>query len=279
VTLDNVIDLLSSQYRAHQSQIAKRLRGLFDKRYIGKARFDIRYVAKENGFVNHPDVYYIKQKGFDVISPLLTPHDNFHEKVKKAPNIEHDLAVTKIVAKFTRDADKHDNIEFISQPVLLPLFKKPHKDAHAQWHVRCRYKGNPVKLGVLPDWVFRVKIGDKRADYFLEFGRRMALEKSALNQNSIYKKNVAYFNTYQQGLQKEECSMEHFRVLFIEDTSNKQEHGKNRIDRMIDLVQRPEFEGKGRMFNYAFLEDILNTEDIYTFPFLTGKGDTTQFVR
>jgi hypothetical protein len=99
-----------------------------------------------------------------------------------------------------------------------------------RWQVRVRGAGEPVDLGVIPDQVFGLHFkeepeGQNRAFFFLEADRgSMPIARRGLHETSVYRKLLAYTETWRQSIHTTHFGMKHFRLLTVTTSPARVRH-------------------------------------------------------
>ena len=93
-----------------------------------------------------------------------------------------------------------------------------------------RGEGEPIDLGVIPDQAFGLHFEDEpegrnRAFFFLEADRgSMPIIRRGLQETSVYRKLLAYTETWRQGLHTAHFGMKHFRLLTVTTSLTRVRH-------------------------------------------------------
>ena len=143
------------------------------------------------------------------------------------------------------------------------------------WKVRLRDRGEALNLGVVPDRVFGLHFEDEpegrnRAFFFLEADRgTMPVVRRGLRGTSVYRKFLAYQETWRQGLHTSHFGMRHFRVLTVAP-------GPDRVAHLIRACM--ELPGGGSpIFLFADLASLTSGNPL-THPCVNGSGETTRLI-
>jgi hypothetical protein len=138
------------------------------------------------------------------------------------------------------------------------------------WNVSVPFNKDAFSIGVIPDYLFglRPKNDTDTVYFFIEVDKgTMPVTRNNLKQTSMYRKLIAYYETWKQGLHTSLFGLKRFRVLIVAN-------GKERANNII-LANKLLNSGKGSgIFLFANMSDVDSCEDILNLPFIDGHGNS-----
>jgi len=193
-------------------------------------------------------------------------------KPVKLPFVEHALSVSEILTAFVISCRKRGDVRVIPFREILeeraPAETRRKKVPDA-WQVKIPGEG---AIGVSPDAIFGLHFlskpeGGNRAYFFLEVDRgTMPVMRTRLEETSMWRKLVAYYQTAAAGLQTALFGMKTFRVLTVTKSPEKR--------RLASLVEAAgKLPGLQGIFLFAE-EGAFLREDVLAYEWTTGRGET-----
>jgi hypothetical protein len=143
------------------------------------------------------------------------------------------------------------------------------------WHVRIREPKAPPELGLIPDQVFGLQFEDEpegrnRAYFFLEADRgSMPVMRRGLLQTSVYRKFLAYAETWRQGLHTARFGIRYFRILTVTPSPERVRH---LLDAQASLPG-----GGSSLFLFADCGSLLSGNPLLH-PWVNGLGETIRLI-
>lgn len=253
--------------------ILRRLQLLYHARFLDRPRAQIDYY-RQNG--NQTMVYALGNRGADVLSARFSiPRRKIDWQAKnhsaKRPFLQHTLLVAEVMLKL-ETGSKRANVRIIDSEEILAQCPEETKHRHNpfKWNVRCSYNGVPLSLGVHPDKVFGLHFQDQNnpAYFFLEADRAtMPVAREGFERTSLFRKMLAYQESWKQGLHERHFNIRRFCVLIVTTS-------QARIKTLLE-ANRQFSQGKGsRLFLFADTS-FLNSENTLTAPLLNGASEST----
>jgi len=242
--------------------LIRRLQLLYHARFLDRPRSQIEDLLRAPG--SRPMAYALGRQGAALLGVKVP-------KPVKLPFVEHALSVSEILTAFVLSSRKRGDVRVIPFREILEE-KAPaetrRKKLPDTWQVRFPGEG-PV--GVSPDAIFGLHYlwkpeGGNRAYFFLEVDRgTMPVMRSHLQETSMWRKLVAYYQTAAAGLQTALFGMKSFRVLTV--TKSPEKH------RLASLVEAAgKLPGLQGIFLFAEERALLG-EDPLEHEWVNGRGE------
>src|SRR5215471_6878742 len=177
---------LTSLLPGSHQQLLRRLQRLYHHGYLDRPRAQIEYYRQGS----RPMVYGIGNKAMDFLTKDMGIPErkiNWTAKNRTITRLfmDHALAVADVMVAIESSWRKH-NIKCIRLNSKKLL----------KWNVTIRREGVTKTIGVIPDRVFGLKIGNTTRWFFLEADRAtMPIERNNLEQSSFSRKLLAYHET------------------------------------------------------------------------------------
>ncbi len=200
--------------------ILKRLRRLYDFGCIDRVREPVRF---PNGRGSQSKIYTLARPGVEA----LQRHDvgdqhpiTWTRKTNATvtPQISHTLAIAETMVPLEVACRKRDDVDY-SDPEDIA------EGNDIRWRVNVPGAQHDEIVGVVPDHAFmlHLRAQQKTRHLFLEVDLgSMPVVRTQMKRSSLYKKILAYSQTYKQGILKARFGIETFRVLIV--TTSKREH-------------------------------------------------------
>lgn len=241
---------------SHQ-QLLRRLQLLYHHGYLDRPQAQLNYYRHGS----QPMVYGLGNNGMHLLErehgiPSRKLDWTAHNRSITRYFIEHTLAVAEAMVAIELSCRAH-GIELIDYQTST---KQPYK-----WSVPLRASGSIVQIGMIPDRIFGVKVGNSTKWCFLEADRAtMPVERSNLKQSSFLRKLVAYYETWRQGAIKD--TFPRFQVLTVTTTPERVRHLSDTTTRLT--------KGKGSgLFLFIDQKSLSITADVFSLSFLNGRCD------
>jgi hypothetical protein len=215
-------------------KILRRLHLLYHHGYLDRPRMQLDFYERGS----EPMVYAVGNRGAD----LLAKEEGVPRQGKlnwSAKNrgltrafLRHTLLVADCMVGLELGCRELRQVRLMpSGEVLGRAPEATQRRRHPfRWQVRIRGEGEPIDLGVIPDQVFGLHFegepeGQNRAYFFLEADRgSMPVARRGLHETSVYRKLLAYQETWKQGLHTAHFGIKHFRLLTVTTSPNRVRH-------------------------------------------------------
>jgi hypothetical protein len=242
--------------------LVRRLQLLYHARFLDRPRSQIEDLLRSPG--SRPMAYALGRQGATLLG-VKTP------KPVKLPFVEHALSVSEILTAFVLSCRKRGDVRLIPFREILEE-KAPvetrRKKVPDTWRVKIPGEG-PV--GVSPDAIFGLHFlskpeGRNRAYFFLEVDRgTMPVMRTRLQETSMWRKLVAYYQTAAAKLQTALFGMKSFRVLTVTKSPEKR-----RLASLVEAANKlPGLQG---IFLFAEERALLG-EDPLEHEWVNGRGE------
>jgi hypothetical protein len=251
---------LRSLMGGSRQQLLRRLQRLFHHGYLDRPRTQIDYYRAGSQAM----VYGLGRQGIKLLEERcqVPPQKaDWTAKNRTATRLflEHTLAVADVMVTLEIACREHGEVEFVRYG--------PPRDEQMKWRVRVQHGGGATEIGVVPDRLFGLRLLNQAsiAWFFLEADRAtMPIQRHGLKQTSFYRKLLAYYETWRQGLLKD--MFPRFRVLTV--TTSPQ-----RVEGLIES-NRTLTQGKGSgLFLFADKASFCASRDVLILPLLNGRGE------
>jgi len=255
-------------------KILRRLQLLYHHRYLDRPKMQLDFYERGS----EPMVYALGNRGAD----LLAKEDgcprgkvNWSAKNGEATRafLRHTLFVADLMVGFELGARALGHVGLISQGEILARGSEEPRCTRQPlgWRVRVREGGETAELGILPDKFFGLRFEDEpegknRSYFFLEADRgTMPVRRQGLIQSSVYRKFLAYAETWRHRLHTRHFGIRYFRVLTVAPT----------LDRVRHLLEaQASLPGGGSpLFLFAASESLRSGNPL-THPWIDGLGET-----
>ena len=186
----------------------------------------------------------------------------------KRPFIQHTLAVAEILVRLESACKGDLTVEFVGMEEALEQIKTDGTSGRKlNWNVSTLFKGTETNLGVVPDHLFGLRprtANGAAVFYFLEVDRgTMPVMRSNLHMSSVYRKLLAYHETWRQGLHISLFDLKRLQVLMVTN-------GEDRLRHLI-AATKTLANGRGsRIFLFADMQYIKSTSNIFAVPLTNG---------
>ncbi len=251
--------------------LLRRLGLLYHKGFLDRPLAQLDYYR---GGGSHPIVYAVGNQGAELLQTKLgIPRREIDWTAKnrsvKRVFLQHTLAVSDVLVK-TETACRNNGLQLIGKrEALAELTDDSTGFGKLGWSVSVPSEGLQVQAGVIPDSLFGIRSKDEAGVvyFFLEVDRgTMPVIRKNLRQTSLYRKLLAYYETWRQGLHTSLFGLKRFRVLIFAASKERVNHLKH-MNKLLN-------EGKGsRIFLFADSAGLPFWEDILTLPLVNGRDD------
>jgi hypothetical protein len=257
---------------SHQN-LLRRLKLLYNNQYLDRPIGQLEYYRSGGSL---PIVYALGNRGADLIQEKFNiPRQDIDWTAKnrsvKRLFIQHTLAVSEFLVKMEADCIQSGNMRFVDkEESLTNLSSSALKHRQFKWNVKVSAQGENIRIGIIPDYVFGLQPLEKNAEtiyYFLEVDRgTMPVMRNNLKQTSFYRKLLAYYETWRQGLHTSFFGVKRFRVLIVTNS-------KERMNHMIDANKLLKDGNGSGIFLIGNVPDIYSCKDILKQSFMDGRGN------
>lgn len=254
--------------------ILRRLQLLYHHAFLERPSFK-RQIYRWGG--TEPYVYSLGPKGAEVLKQITSAQPRRADWLSQRPaerfeSVDHGLMVTELIVRIQASCRQMSRIRFIDPDEITRelLDQLPQDRRVFRWRVNVVHEGIPNQIEVVPDQIFGLHYldrpkGENKVYFFLEADRgTMPVVRSTLNQSSVFKKLLGYYESWRQELLVQKFGIARFRVLTV--TSS--------FERALHLVEanRKLNNGKGsRIFLFAAVEHLQQFENLLTAPFASGR--------
>jgi len=220
-----------------RQNLLRRLALLFQHRYLDRPRAQLEYFRPIR---NRPLVYGLGNAGADLLTErFAVPRRKIDWQAKnqaaKRLFLQHSLLISDVRVKLEAACRRDRNTRLIEGDDLLEQcpFATRQKQNPFRWTVRLLLDGAPLSLGIDPDDIFGLEFrgeqqGRRPAYFFLEADRAtMPVQRSGFERTSIFRKMLAYHESWKQRLHERHFGISRFCVLFITTSAE-------RIETMIE---------------------------------------------
>lgn len=224
---------------------------------------------------SHPIVYALGNRGVDILREKFgIPRQEIDWTAKnrsvKRLFIQHTLSVSEILVRL-ESACRNSDVEFLEkEKALRNLTNTSTVWKKLGWNVSAPFDKETFSIGVIPDYLFglRHKNSTDTIYFFLEIDKgTMPVTRNNLKQTSMYRKLIAYYETWRQELHTSLFGLKRLRVVIV---ANRKERA-NHIISANKLINS----GKGSgIFLFASMSDVDSCEDILNLSFIDGHGKT-----
>ncbi|MGA2843390.1 MAG: replication-relaxation family protein [Steroidobacteraceae bacterium] len=228
--------------------VIERKHGDFDlEDYLDRPRAQIEYHVRGGG--SAPLIYALGNRGAE----LLSARDGYgkrdidwaHKSRESGREfILHTLAVADVCVALALACRQHGAVELQTADQLLESLPPETRSAIKpwSWRVPVQHSGAFAEVGVLPDYVFALKVPDRRRAFFVECDRgTMPVERAGLGQTSMLRKFLCYEATHAQAVHTQRFGWKAFRTLIVTANSERSAHMRGLIERTPVLRGSPLF--------------------------------------
>jgi hypothetical protein len=259
-----------------RQNLLRRLALLFQHRHLDRPRSQLEYFSPIR---NRPLVYGLGNAGADMLSERFSiPRKKIDWQVKnqaaKRLFLRHSILTADVTVKLETACRRVGDTRLINGYDILqqcPIATRQ-KQNPFRWSVRFLHDGSPLSLGIDPDDIFGLEFrgeqqGRGPAFFFLEADRAtMPVERSGFERTSIFRKMLAYHESWRQGLHERHFGISRFCVLFVTTSAE-------RIETMIESNRH--FNARKGSAQFLFADaSILKSPTPLMHPVLNGSGET-----
>lgn len=216
--------------RAPYKALMRRLQLLYHNGYIDRPKAQIDYYGTAG---SQPMVYGLGNRGADAIADLdAVPRARVDWTAKNRDVgrvfIDHTVLTADILVALLVACRGREDVKFIDGNELRPMFPVETQRARNPFYfsVRVSHDGGVEDIGIIPDRVFALEfplIG-QRSYFFLESDRgTMPVIRSALDQTSVLRKMIGYYQAWRDGKPAARFGFRNFRVLFATTSGDRAE--------------------------------------------------------
>ena len=242
-----------------EGRVLRRLVVLFEHGYLDRPEAQLRYDARPWG---KDLVYGLAKRGVRHLQSLgeLDSH-RIHEKRVGQLYLDHTLEVAEFMTRLERELPPGVSLSYEDD---APSVQR--SVAGCSWSVRVGYRGEELRVGVVPDRVFRLATRDETLLFCLEVDRgTMPVVRSNPAQSSFYRKLLAYHETWRSGQHVSELGWRRFRVLTLTSSTERRDH-------LVEVCREVVASGGSGLFMFADRETFSREPSLAAMPWLTGDG-------
>lgn len=260
---------------AASPQVAlRRLNLLFHHGYLDRPRVQLDYYLRGG---SQPLVYALGNRGAQVLAERRGAARGKINWAAKNQNVtrvflNHNLFVADVMVALEVATRRSGSVRLLQPEDLLPQFPEETRRRRNPFSWSVPLPERAVMLGVIPDKIFGLEFADapkgrNRAYFFLEADTgTMPVVRQGFDRTSVFRKLVAYFETWQQKLHTAHFGFKNFRVLAVTNSAERVAH-------LVEANRMVHPEGS-RVFLFADLP-ALTAGDPLRFPWTNGKGEQT----
>ncbi len=242
-----------------EGRVLRRLVVLFEHGYLDRPEAQLRYGARPWG---RDLVYSLAKRGVRHLQSLgeVDSH-RIHEKRTGQLYLDHTLEVAEFMSRLERELPPGVTLTYLDD---APSVQR--SVSGCSWSVQVAYRGEELRVGVVPDRVFRLSTRDEELLFCLEVDRgTMPVHRSNPAQSSVYRKLLAYHETWRSGLHIRELGWRRFRVLTLTSSAERRDH-------LVDVCREVVAGGGSGLFMFADRESFAREASLPAMPWLTGDG-------
>jgi hypothetical protein len=267
------LDLLFPE--ASEQKMRRRLRLLFHDGYLARPRAQIASMIDRQG--SKSIAYTLTPRGAQFLAALDGTTYRPKAGDTKLLQLEHALEITDFIVRHEAACRGSEFLELVSFEDLLagaPEATRRQSSPDA-WRVNVRHEGARHTLSIRPDAIFAIRHRELAARgkpaskfFFLEADRgTMPIMRPRLYQTSIFRKFLAYAETFRAGAHKAHFGMDNMRVLFVVKN-------RARLENMIEALSEHAAQvASPRLFLFADRETLLaQTGSIFEHEWFDGEG-------
>ena len=235
-----------------------RLSSLFRHGYLNRPKSQWKY---DQVLRNIDVVYSLGKRGVRHLQSLgeIESH-RIHEKKVGHVHLDHTLEVADFMTRLESELPTGVKLEYLDNA------NSQRSVATYEWSVPIHYKGEQIKIGVIPDRVFRLSTKDEELLFCLEVDRgTMPVMRSNPAQSSFYRKLLAYHATWRSGVHLNRLKWRRFRVLTVTSSRERRNH-------IIEACKEVVVSGGSGLFMFADQENLDSTDDLSRMPWIIGDG-------
>lgn len=197
-----------------RQQVLRRLKLLYHHGYLERPRYQLQYFHQ--GGSRHI-IYGLGNKAV----AFLKTDERFQDHSIGNIFFDHTIFVSDVMIALELACRRNGNVRLIHEDEL-PIPSNARSSNHRL--IRWKVKVGGTKLTVVPDRVFALEYGGRRAFFFLEADRgTMPVMRSSPHQTSFNRKLVAYEATWNQALHRSRLGIHRFRVLTVTTSAKRME--------------------------------------------------------
>jgi|SRR5947209_55920 len=222
-------------------------------------------------------VYALGNRGADLLMlrseiPRVRTHWTTKNRSVTRLFLRHTLLIADVMVGLEVACRAHGCVRLISAAEILAQAPEETRERRnpVSWRVWVREGMESADLGVVPDQLFGLHFMDEpdgrnRAFFFLEADRAsMPLVRNGLLQTSLYRKLLAYTETWRQGLHTSHFGIKHFRLLTVTTSPARVRHLLSANERLPG--------GASPLFLFTDHESLLSGNPL-THPWVNGLGE------
>jgi Replication-relaxation len=254
-------------------KIVERLGALYHTGYLDRPRAQLDYYATVKRL---PYVYGLGNRGAELLAEIdgtQTVKVDWTDKNREAgrPFIDHTLLVAEVMIAFEVAVRARPDVVLMEPGDVLANAPEATQRADNpwKWQATVSHDGGSVSVTHVPDKVFGLDFTAerKRVYFLLEADRAtMPIARTNLRQTSIKSKLAAYYHGYRADEHRGRFGIGNFRVLTV--TTSPQ-----RLASMVEASMQVTGGAGSNLFLFADIACLIDTPDVLTFEWISGKGD------
>ncbi len=259
-------------------KIVERLGALYHTGHLDRPRAQLDYYATAG---SSPMVYGLGNRGAQVLAELdgvAAAKVDWTDKNRDAGRvfIEHTLLIAEVMIAFEVAVRQRSDVTVMEpKEILARAPEVTQRSANPwKWQVSVASAGVTHSLAHVPDKMFGLDltVARKRVYFVLEADRAtMPVQRNNLNQTSVQRKFLAYFQAYRAGVHKDRYGIGNFRVLTV--TTSPQ-----RIATMVEAVKTLSGGSGSNLFLFADAAALSTASDVLSFEWTSGKGEPVRLI-
>jgi len=257
-----------------EQHVRRRLKHLYHAGFLDRLRERIDWPGGE---ARKPYIYGLGKNGAELLQEELGIKLGRLDWAGKNREIgqrylDHTLLTADVLVGFELACRRRGTVRMIDPGEILAHAPEATRRTRYpfRWRVPVIHEGTRYVLGAIPDGIFGLYFlekpeGRNRAYFFLEADRAtMPVERASLNRSSLFRKLLAYWETWKGKVHTERFGIQNFRVLTVTTTADRAAH--------IQAAALKASGGRGRnLFLTADVETIASADPL-TASWSNAKG-------
>ena len=256
--------------------LRRRLQYLFHGGYAARPRSQIQVPAHLEPGSGRPLFYTLTRKGAALLAERRGLTLRGYAANATLGSLQHERLVAEFCLRFERSVSGERRL--VGPEDLLRLAPE-HRDRDGdRWRVKPLWKGSARTLYVRPDRIFALgdlSLPEEKAwkFCFLEVDRgTMPLERRHLTQTSVWRKFLAFSETYKTRKHTECFGFPNMRVLFVAKSAS-------RVEGMRLLFRKHTYDlCSQKLFLFTDWPTVKATENLFELPWLLADGSTVRLL-
>lgn len=242
-----------------EGAVIRRLILLFEHGFLDRPRAQLRYGASMR---SRDLVHGLAKRGVRHLHSLgeVDSH-RIHEKRVGQLYLDHTVEVAEFMTRLEAELPPGVSLSYEDDGASVQR-----SVAGCSWSVPVHYRGEELRVGVVPDRVFRLSTRDETLLFCLEVDRgTMPVVRSNPAQSSFYRKMLAYHETWRSGLHVRELGWRRFRVITLTSSTERRDH-------LVDVCKEVVAGGGSGLFLFADTDTFKREPSLTAMPWITGDG-------